>query len=137
MTRYLLLFLTLFIYSSSAFEIEIDCKDVKGRSTAEWKLIYNRNDNNIMNSTANFDCSGQGGGSDFIQRMPNTIELEDGDSFKWYDLYDKAYEAIRNQSETKEYTDIVETDKNTFVRHAKWSGDDTTTYKIHISITND
>jgi hypothetical protein len=127
----------LFLYSSSAFDISIDCKDVNGRTANEWKLYYDRNDYDIIKSEAQFICNGQSVGLDFINRLPNKINLEDGDSFEWYDLYNISYEAIRNQNKKTEYTDTVKTEKNTFIRHAEWSGNDTNTYRIQISITND
>ncbi len=137
MTRYLLLFMTIFFYSSSAFDINIDCKDVSGRTAYDWKLYYDRNDDDIIKSSVQFVCSGQSIGLDFINRVPNKINLEDGDSFEWYDLYNLSYDAIRNQDRKTEYTDTIKTEKNIFIRHAEWSGNDTTTYQIQISITND
>ncbi len=139
MTRYLLLFMTIFIYNNtSAFDIVIECTDVSGRSAYTLDMLYNRDDYDIMESTVKFDCSYQTSVTkDYIKSMPNIIKLEDGDSFQWYDLFDISYEGIKEQTRNKEYIDTIRTDLNTFVRRAKWSGDDTTTYKIQISITND
>ncbi len=133
MIRYLVLITALFVYSIQAFEINISCQNVKGKFANQFNLDYYIDDYDKMNSTLTIKCADKGVQS-IKPDYAKIIKTEDGDSVEWFDLFDLSYEAIKNQSYTKEYTDTIKTDKNTFIREAEWSGNDTNTYKIHIKV---